>query len=85
MTDAELRAIVREAVARHLGRGVDHSPVAPPAPLASPRTHHAPPSAPWQHHASHHLYVSLVNTDNACVIEPSVACDHCGYCKSHGH
>lgn len=85
MTDAELRAIVRESVARHLGRGVGHGPVAPPAALASPRTPHPSPSAPWQHHASHHLYVSLVNTDSACVIEPSVTCDHCGYCKSHGH
>jgi hypothetical protein len=82
MTDAELRAIVRQAVARHLGRAGDQGPVAPPA---SSDAYHPQPSAPWQHHASHHLYVSLVNTDSACVIEPSVACDHCGYCKSHGH
>jgi threonine dehydrogenase-like Zn-dependent dehydrogenase len=26
-----------------------------------------------------------VNPGDACVIEPSVPCDHCGYCKSHGH
>ncbi len=85
MTDAELRAIVRDAVARHLGRP---APAAPAPVLSSPRppathTHH--PAGPWQQHASHHLYLSLVNTDGACVIEPSVACDHCGYCKSHGH
>jgi threonine dehydrogenase-like Zn-dependent dehydrogenase len=29
--------------------------------------------------------VTIVNGDDACVIEPGVACDHCGYCKSHGH
>jgi hypothetical protein len=83
MTDAELRAIVRDAVARHLGRAEIRTPAAPAGPAAS--AHHPRPAAPWQHHASHHLYVSLVNTDEACVIEPSVACDHCGYCKSHGH
>jgi len=85
MTDAELRAIVREAVARHLGRAGGHGPVVASGQVAAPGAHHPHPAAPWQHHASHHLYVSLVNSDNACVIEPSVACDHCGYCKSHGH
>jgi hypothetical protein len=82
MTDAELRAIVRQAVTRHLGRAGDQGPVVPPAP---PGAHHPQAAGPWQQHASHHLYVSLVNSDNACVIEPSVTCDHCGYCKSHGH
>jgi hypothetical protein len=83
MTDAELRALVREAVGRHLGRPAMSAPMPAAAPMASPV--HAHPASPWQQHASHHLYVSLVNTDGACVIEPSVACDHCGYCKSHGH
>ena len=23
--------------------------------------------------------------DGPCVIEPAVACNHCGYCKSYGH
>jgi hypothetical protein len=82
MTDATLRAIVREAVSRHLGHSGIESRVAPPV---SPVLPHAQPSGPWQHHPSHFLYVSLVNSDSACVIEPSVACDHCGYCKSHGH
>lgn len=84
MTDAELRAIVRAAVARHLGQS--------DAPASAPGTAHrsvaAPPEArgnDWHAHASHHLYVTLVNADGACVIEPTVACDHCGYCKSHGH
>lgn len=70
MTDAELRALVRDAVARHLG-------TAPPAPV------HRPSS--WAQHPSHHMYLQVVNTTEACVIEPSVPCDHCGYCKSHGH
>lgn len=84
MTDAELRALVREAVSRHLGRPAAPvvGPQAPPVHRASQG--HASTGA-WQAHASHHLYLGLANVDGSCVIEPSVACDHCGYCKSHGH
>lgn len=75
MTDQELRTLVREAVARHLGQG------------AVPRAAHAaePDAAVWARHSSHALYLTVVNTSESCFIEPSTACDHCGYCKSHGH
>ena len=75
MNDSELRALVRDAVARHLGQR-DRAAYPPAAPVA------AVPGGP---HPSHGLYVTLVNVTDACVIEPSVACEHCGYCKSHGH
>lgn len=94
MNDEQLRALVRDAVARQLGRLNPPQPVlveAParfvqqmPVPEVSRPTLHAKAS-PWQDHPSHFLYVSLVPTDQACVIEPAVTCDHCGYCKSHGH
>jgi hypothetical protein len=79
MTDDELRALVREAVARHLGR----PPTAPGAPVPSLAA--APGAAPALAHPSHVMYLTLVNDGEACVIEPAVACNHCGYCKSHGH
>lgn len=44
-----------------------------------------PESVPFGDHASHARYMQLVNTSTACVIEEHVSCDHCGYCKSHGH
>lgn len=73
MDDRELRALVRDAVQRHLGtRSVPEHPQYP-QDLQHPQ------------HPSHALYVRLVNISDACVIEPSVQCDHCGYCKSHGH
>jgi len=75
MNEQELRLLVRAAVERHLGSG------APPA--AQPLAPH--PSPRVSVHASHVLYTGLVNVGDACVIEPAVACDHCGYCKSHGH
>jgi hypothetical protein len=77
VTDAELRALVRQAVARHLG-GAAPSPADQPRPTPVRQTSCA-------EHPSHHQYVTLVNVGDACVIEPSVACDHCGYCRSHGH
>jgi hypothetical protein len=82
MNEHELRLMVREAVSRHLG-GAAPSPHLPIAPLP-----HCPtasfPDSPISH-ASHILHAGLVNVTDACVIEPAVACDHCGYCKSHGH
>ena len=80
MTDQELRALVRDAVSRHLGPRVGTSAAPSPPALARATVHTAPAT-----HASHAIYISVVNADESCVIEPSVSCDHCGYCKSHGH
>lgn len=73
MNDQDLRALVRDAVDRHLGRGERQAPG------------HAPRAPAVEGHPSHYLYVTVVNAGDACVIEPSVSCSHCGYCKSHGH
>lgn len=79
MTDQELRALVREAVQRHLG--------APPAPPRAPLPASPPGPSPALHalHPSHAVYLSLVNVDDRCIIERDAPCSHCDYCKSHGH
>ena len=77
MNEAELRALVRDAVTRHMGGGAS-LPAAMPSPPVVPM----PATGP---HPSHGIYIAVVNATDACVIEPSVSCDHCGYCKSHGH
>jgi len=72
MNEEALRALVRESVARH---------------LAGERRHPAPPDAvplPLAAHSSHYRY-TLPESDGPCIIEPDVACNHCGYCQSHGH
>ena len=74
MNELDLRALVREAVERHLGR-------ASSAPEPEPRQSAMPATS----HASHGVYLTLVNAGDACVIEPAVPCTHCNYCKSHGH
>ena len=86
MNDEELRALVRAAVARQLRPAGSRGPSGLQAPAAIPAARDAGSAGqPAAGHPSHHLYLTIVNTGEACVIEPAVTCDHCGYCKSHGH
>jgi hypothetical protein len=81
MTEEQLRALVREAIGRHVGSGsaAASSHLTGPAP-ASP----ARPSGLT--HPSHALFfLPAANDSGACVIEPAVTCNHCGYCKAMGH
>lgn len=75
MTEQELRALVRDAIARHLSATGDAR--------ADQAASFLPPASVRQH-ASHALFV-IPAGDDACIIEPTVACTHCGYCKSYGH
>jgi hypothetical protein len=79
MTDDQLRALVRDAVARHLGR----EGAGPAAPFGGP----GPSAVPLRLHPSHYRYALTSGGDEAgpCLIEPTVPCNHCGYCQSHGH
>jgi hypothetical protein len=70
MDEEALRALVRQTVARHL-QGTE-TPPADPRPMT------------FVGHVSHVRYV-LPETDGPCLIEPTVHCNHCGYCQSHGH
>jgi hypothetical protein len=85
MTEIDLRALVRDAVARHLGRPPAPAPPDPRAPLVADLRAGHDAGSPAVDHPSHALYLTVVNAGEACVIEPSVPCDHCGYCRSHGH
>jgi hypothetical protein len=70
MTDQELRAMIRDSIVRQS------------AALGAPD-----PVAAFAAHVSH-LRLPLVrggDDDGACIIEPSVRCNHCGYCQSLGH
>jgi hypothetical protein len=88
MTDDQLRALVRETVARHLGAGAGAAAIPGAGPGA---TAHAPVEAATAvivlRHASHYRYglTSGDDEEGPCFIEPSVRCNHCGYCQSHGH
>jgi hypothetical protein len=73
MNEDTIRSAVREVLARHLTG-------------AQPQRH-APAGVPLSWHASHARYrvLSGEESDGPCLIEPAVACNHCGYCQSHGH
>ena len=75
MTTDELRSLVRQIVTDKL-RERAGAVVPTPVPAAV---------AGCSDHSSHAVYVTLVNSSDACVIEPDVPCTHCNYCKSHGH
>jgi hypothetical protein len=80
MNEEQLRALVREAIAKHIGQ----APPAASSHLVGPVG--APSVRASAGHPSHGLFVlPAANDSGACVIEPSVSCNHCGYCKSMGH
>jgi hypothetical protein len=71
VSERELRAFVYQEVARHLGRRASAKD-APEVQID---------------HVSH-LRLSIARgagTGEACLIEPSVRCNNCGYCQSYGH
>jgi hypothetical protein len=78
MNEQDVRALVREAIERHLGR--------PGGAKVMPDE-----TRPLPHdlrHSSHLLLSVLPGSevdDGMCVIEPAVRCNHCGFCQSYGH
>ena len=74
MTEQELRALVRAAIARH--GGDIQRPATGPDPVAMFRQHLS--------HATFQVSTGA-DADGPCIIEPAVTCNHCGYCKSYGH
>ncbi len=77
MTDQELRAMIRQSIARHAG------------PSTGSRASAAEPDAAslFTAHVSH-MRLPLPrggDDDGACIIEPTVRCTHCGFCQSLGH
>jgi hypothetical protein len=75
MNEEALRALVRDTIERLSTPGAGEPP-SPPFGARQP--------LPLARHASHYRY-TLTKTDGPCLIEPSVHCNHCGYCESHGH
>ena len=73
MTEQELRALVREAISRHVA-GTGGAPV-------------TSRSLTQLQHSSHALFLvpDGSDSDGPCFIEPTVMCTHCGYCKSYVH
>lgn len=89
MDEQQVRALVRQAIARHLGPQPEpaavRQPFAPAAVVASVPPAPAVTIVPT--HAISHARFALVRPAGEvdCVIEPAVTCNHCGYCQCYGH
>jgi len=78
VTDDDVRALVREAIQKHLGGGS--------APPSGGHPSGLPADSPQPLMLSFSRYkVQRVSDDGMCLIEPAVRCNHCGYCECHGH
>ena len=75
MNESELRALVREVIARRKPE-VTAGDVRGGEGLRLSREH-----------SSHAMFALPAGSDSdgPCLIEPAVMCNHCGYCKSYGH
>jgi hypothetical protein len=76
ISEQELRAMIRDAIARNAGNVEAHEPEDPPRQNAG---------AMVRGHASHGRFLVVPSGDGECIIEPAVRCNHCGYCQSLGH
>ena len=73
ISEQELRSLVRDAIARRAAHAAEPDAAAAPSGFRG--------------HASHGLLPLARggDGDGACLIEPAVRCNHCGYCLSYGH
>ena len=68
--------MIRDSITRHAARP-GHSRASSPGEDRAAFTAHAS-----------HVQLPLVrggDGDGACIIEPAVRCNHCGFCLSYGH
>lgn len=78
MDEQQVRALVRQAIGKHLrpaGAPVGSAPGPTPGPPAA--------AGAGISHARFHLERPAGEVE--CLIEPTVTCNHCGYCQCYGH
>ena len=85
MDEQQLRGLVRDAIARHLGPSAA-APASPavrslvPAGMGSDPVTNARPAI-----AVTFFDLPRRPGEVECVIEPTVTCNHCGHCLCYGH
>jgi hypothetical protein len=90
LNEQEMRLLVREAIARVGAARANAGAIlhAPAQGFGGPAVaRHGGSDRSGRGHASHAMFVlpAGIDTDGPCIIEPSVPCNHCGFCKSYGH
>lgn len=83
MDEQQVRLLVRQAIARHMGAP---SPVsAAPIPVASLQTPAGGAPVPLTLLSFAQFALARPAAETECVIEPTVTCNHCGHCQCYGH
>ena len=78
MNDDQLRLLIRAAIQRHVGGAAETEA----AQSIRPKPDAAQPALT----ISFGQYrLERAPGDTECIIEPAVQCNHCGFCKCHGH
>jgi len=77
MNDDELRLLIRAAIARHV------DPQVAAEGRVAPKLATVQASEGGLSFGQYQL--ERAAGDTSCLIEPAVQCNHCGFCKCHGH
>lgn len=83
MNDDELRGLIRAAIQKHMG-SASGSPGSG-QPLETVRLKPDAPMAPALSISFSQYQLPRADGDTMCIVEPAVQCNHCGFCKCHGH
>jgi hypothetical protein len=78
MNDDELRLLIRAAVQRHMSADGVQEPIRLKPDASLPMA-----TAPSMSFAQYRI--DRPAGDTMCIIEENVQCNHCGFCKCHGH
>ena len=81
MNDEELRSLIRAAIKRHMNADAD---VTDGGAAGVSRIVPAPVAVPVSISFGQYRLERAAG-DTSCLIEPAVQCNHCGFCKCHGH
>lgn len=80
MNDDELRMLIRTAIQKHTSA----SAPAPPGELRRDAAFGGGPDTSVSISFGQYQ-LERATGDTECLIEPAVQCNHCGFCKCHGH
>ena len=80
MNDEELRSLIRAAIQRHMSAS---APELPRELRRDAAIGGGPEAAVSISFGQYQLEPPA--GDTSCLIEPAVQCNHCGFCKCHGH
>jgi hypothetical protein len=84
MNDEELRLLIRAAIQKHMSGGESASARELPRELRRDAAFGGAPGTVVSMSFGQYQ-LERAKDDTMCLIEPAVQCNHCGFCKCHGH